>query len=145
MQQLGVIPQKVIALDVGERRIGVALCDMKSRLPHPLSAILNGPTVAKDIQALIAEHAADALVVGLPRGLEGQETRQTAAVRLFVEVTVAPAVSVPIYWQDEAATSLQAEAELRQSGRHYKKGDVDSLSATYILEDFVREQTQGQA
>lgn len=133
----------IIALDVGERRIGVAVCDANTRLPHVLPALQNGPDIAAQIQTLVARHNAGALVIGLPRGLEGQETAQTKAVRNFVANTVKPAVGVPLYWQDEAATSLQAKAELQSRGRPYQKGDVDSLSATYILTDFLQEQARG--
>jgi putative Holliday junction resolvase len=86
----------------------------------------------------VTEQGAVGLVIGLPRGLDGQETAQTRAVREFAE-QLKPAVQLPYYWQDEAVTSRQAEEELKSRGKPYQKGDIDALSATYILEDFLRD------
>ena len=128
----------VLALDVGEKRIGVAVANAQARIASPLTTLARGESTARDIQALIDEHAAMALVVGLPRGLDGQHTKQTLAVEEF-KSAVERSLSVPLYWQDEALTSLQAETELRSRGKPYEKGDIDALSATYILEDFMRD------
>ena len=128
----------VLALDVGERRIGVALANSVSRLPGPLTTLINEGDIAEAIKQLVAEHQAAAIVVGLPRGLQGQETAQTQIVRQFGE-RLGPVVGVPLYWQDEAVTSHQAEKELKARGKPYEKADIDALSATYILEDFLRD------
>ncbi len=133
-----------MALDVGERRIGVARCSLDARLPAPLTALEHTDSVVADIERLVTDNGATALVVGLPRGLDGQHTGQTAYVEEFVEL-VKPALTIPVYWQDEAVTSRQAEEELQRRGQPYQKGDIDSLSATYILEDFLREHPEGRA
>lgn len=129
----------ILALDVGERRIGVALASLQARLPSPLTTLTNGADIADRLHNLVAEHQAQAVVVGLPRGLGGQETGQTASVKDFV-AQLKPKLGVPIYMQDEAVTSRQAEAELKGHGKPYSKEDIDSLSATYILEDFLRQE-----
>ncbi len=78
------------------------------------------------------------VVVGLPRGLDGQETGQTAAARQFcAKVEALPGITAHL--QDEAVTTKQAESELRARGRPYSREEVDSLAAVYILEDFLRE------
>lgn len=128
----------IIALDVGDRRIGVALANAQARIASPLTTLIRGESTTHDIQALIDEHAAMALVVGLPRGLDGQNTQQTMAVEEF-KSELERSLAIPVYWQDEALTSRQAESELRDRGKPYKKEDIDSLSATYILEDFMRD------
>jgi putative holliday junction resolvase len=128
----------LLALDVGERRIGVALASLQARLASPLTTLIRSESTAHDIQQLIDAHQAAAVVVGLPRGLQGQHTAQTIAVEEF-KAALEQAVSVPVYWQDEALTSRQAEEELRARGKAYKKEDIDALSATYILEDFMRD------
>lgn len=129
----------ILALDVGERRIGVAMASLVARLPGPLTTLLNGADVLSQINKLVAEHQAQAIVVGLPRGLGGQETGQTTSARQFAD-KLKDRLDVPVYMQDEAVTSRQAEAELQARGKPYAKEDVDSLSATYILEDFLREE-----
>lgn len=128
----------ILALDVGEKRIGVATASVISRLPHPLTTIIRTENVMHDIVALAAEQRATALVVGLPRGLDGQETAQTKATRDFI-AELERHVRVPVHWQDEAVTSRQAEEELRRRGKPYEKGDIDALAATYILEDYLHE------
>jgi putative Holliday junction resolvase len=128
----------ILALDVGERRIGVALANMQVRLASPLTTLQRSEASPSDIQALLQKHEAGALVIGLPRGLDGQHTNQTKAVEAFAE-EVAAVVQVPLHWQDEAVTSRQAEAELIARGKPYKKEDIDALSAVYILEDYLRD------
>jgi putative Holliday junction resolvase len=128
----------ILALDVGEKRIGVALASMQARMASPLTTLARSHTILHDIQVLLNEHAAGVLVIGLPRGLDGQHTKQTLAVEEF-KAELEYNLAVPVYWQDEALTSRQAEAELNSRGKPYKKEDIDSLSATYILEDFMRD------
>jgi putative holliday junction resolvase len=128
----------ILAIDVGEKRVGVALSDAAARLPHPLTTLERRDETPQDLYKLITEHQSRALVVGLPRGLDGQRTAQTTAVEEFAQ-SLTPPVAVPIFWQDEAVTSRQAEEELVARGKPYKKGDIDALSATYILEDFLRD------
>jgi len=128
----------VIALDVGDRRIGVAIARLTSRLPEPWGVIARDDISNEAIKALAAEQLAVALVVGLPRGMEGQETAQTRQVRQFVN-ELKKTLRLPIYMQDEALTSIKAEEELRNKGIRYTKEAVDELAATYILTDFLGE------
>lgn len=130
----------ILALDVGGRRIGIAVANAIARLARPIAALENDDSFLAELQKLIKEHDVTLLVVGLPRGLDGQHTAQTATVEAFVE-TLKSHVSLPIHWQDEAVTSKQAEAELHKTRGpgEYTKGDIDALAATYILEDFLQE------
>jgi putative holliday junction resolvase len=128
----------MLSLDVGERRIGVALASMQARIASPLATLVRTDSIIHDMQLLIDQHDSCLLVVGLPRGLDGQHTAQTVSVEEF-KAMLEQTLSVPIYWQDEALTSKQAESELEARGKPYKKEDIDSLSATYILEDFIRD------
>jgi putative holliday junction resolvase len=135
----------IMALDVGAKRIGVATANAVARIPHPLTTIENDDTVIDRLSHLIAEHDVAILVVGLPRGLNGQRTGQTGAVESFVE-TIKKSITLPLYWQDEAVTSVQAEAELRSRSKDRpSKGAIDALAATYILEDFLGEHPEASA
>lgn len=127
----------ILALDVGHKRIGVAIADAIARLPRPLMTIDVDDNVLKKIADLAAEHNANELVVGLPRGLNGQSTEQTKYSEDFVR-RLKLKTGLLVHMQDEAVTSAQAEEELRQRGKPYVKGDIDALAATYILEDFLR-------
>lgn len=128
----------IIALDVGDVRIGVARASMVSRLASPLVTLAHDATVLQQLQQLCQREGVGRIVIGLPRGMSGQETAQTAAVQAFGK-QVAAEVGLPISWQDESVTSVQAEAELQQRGKPYRKEDIDALAATYILEDYLRE------
>lgn len=126
----------IAALDVGDRRIGVAIAHRVAALPAPLLTLENDASLWGKLQQLIAEQQIDVLVVGLPRGLDGQETAQTRSTQAFVE-ELRKHVSLPVYWQDEALTSVQAETELQSSGKRYNKGMVDALAACLILKDYL--------
>lgn len=128
----------VLALDVGAKRIGVAIANAAARIASPLTTLDATQTSWEDIARLVDEHHASALCIGLPRGLEGQETAQTRAVQAFAD-EIQKKVQVAVYLQDEAVTSRQAEAELEARGKPYSKGDIDALAATYILEDFLQD------
>lgn len=127
-----------LALDVGERRTGVAIADGIARLPRPLMTL----TQQEHIEAvldIVRAHDVSAIVVGLARRLDGQDSAQTQVTRRFADELKAR-VGLPVYLQDEAVTSVRAEEELKNRGKPYKKEDIDSLSATYILEDFLSQQ-----
>ncbi len=128
----------IIALDVGDKRIGVASANTMARLPSPLKTLQRGPHTVQDIAQLVRGEGATALVLGLPRNLSGEHTAQTRSVEAFAE-ELQQALDIPLYWQDEALTSRKAEAELESRGKPYQKGDIDALSATYILEDYLRD------
>jgi len=122
-----------LSLDVGERRVGVAIANVVARLPRPLVTLDNTEQIWQEIAGLIAEHDVETLVVGLPRNLSGEDTAQTTYVRDFA----AKIEGIEIAFQDEALTSRKAENELQQRGKPFAKGDIDALAATYILEDYL--------
>jgi putative holliday junction resolvase len=126
----------IIALDVGGQRIGVASANSIARIASPFVTLINTDHVMEEIKQLASDQATQTIVVGLPRGLSGQETDQTTIVRQFVE-QLGQVVDVPLEFQDEALTSQKAEQELQSRGKPYAKGDIDALAATYILEDYL--------
>jgi len=84
----------------------------------------------EEIKAIVAEHAAVGIVVGLPRGLDGQETQQTQHSRTFT-AELAKKVSLPVYMIDEAATTVVARS------RTGSNENIDAHAAVIIAEDFV--------
>jgi putative Holliday junction resolvase len=137
--------KSALSLDVGEKRIGVAAANLGVRFAAPLTTLENPQTFLADIAALCQAEDAGLVVIGLPRGMQGQETHQTERVREFGsalgDYLGEAGLQLPLYWIDEALTSEKAEAELRDRRRHpnFRKSDVDALAATYILEDFLKE------
>lgn len=129
-----------LALDVGAKRIGVALASAGAYFAKPLTTLDHSTEIFAEISALTKQHNVTVIVVGYPRGLEGQTTEQTKTIEAFVDELRAH-VSLPVAWQDETLTSVKAEAELasRHKNGVYNKADVDALAATYILEDYLTE------
>jgi putative Holliday junction resolvase len=131
----------VVAFDVGLRRIGVASASVVAGIASPLTTVHHDDNIVHTLCNLLSEQEAVALVLGLPRGLDGQDTAQTRAVEQFA-AELKKHTDIPMYWQDEAVTSRKAEEELEQRGKPYDKGDIDALAATYILEDFLLEHAE---
>lgn len=134
-------PNTILALDVGDRRIGAALANSIARLAQPLTTLEQSEHIMEDLQRLVRQERVDIIVVGLPRGLEGQTTAQTRVVQAFAK-QLQSALGLPIVWQDEALTSVQAEAELADRHKAAAKADIDALAATYILEDYLKDHTE---
>jgi putative Holliday junction resolvase len=123
----------ILSLDVGERRVGVAIASVIAKLSYPLTTLDNTEGIWDQIDALASEHDVTTIVVGLPRNLSGDDTAQTQYVRTFAEKLS----NYTVMFQDEALTSKKAEKELNERGKPFAKGDIDALAATYILEDYL--------
>ncbi|MEI7838233.1 MAG: Holliday junction resolvase RuvX [bacterium] len=127
-----------LALDVGDKRIGIAKANSISRLPQPFLTINVDNGIMDTINQIIKDEQINVLVLGLPRGMDGQETEQSRKTRKFYD-EIKKKINIDVYLIDEAGTSLKAKAELEARGKTYQKSDIDSLAATYILEDYLNE------
>jgi putative holliday junction resolvase len=123
--------KEFLGLDFGATRIGVARGNTAARLAQPLTTLEAGQAVAR-LKDLIRENSAAGIVVGLPRGLDGNETPQTKTVRDWVRSTQSE-ISLPFYWQDEALTSYHAENSKSSIG----SAGTDAAAAAIILQDFL--------
>lgn len=125
----------IVALDIGERRIGVAKGDTMVRIAVPLTTVLVDGTEFEQIQKIITNEQADTLVVGYPRNQSGESTAQTTYVESVAERlrTLVPA----LVFQDESLTSVVAEQRLKARGRAYQKADIDAEAAAIILQDYL--------
>lgn len=131
---------KLMALDVGTKRIGIALADSSIRIAIPFLTIEVGDDLglaAKQIIELISKEEINILVVGLPRNQSGEETSQSVYTKEFVK-KLEYAVD-RIEFQDESLTSIQAEDRLKSYGKPYSKGDIDMNAASIILQDYLEE------
>jgi putative holliday junction resolvase len=132
----------VLGLDVGNKRIGIAVATLAARLPRPLITLEWNEGFFTALNDIIKTEDAGALVIGLPRNLEGDHTAQTEAIEVFIK-HLREHSELPVHVQDEALTSKHAEAELKARGKQYQRGDIDALAATYILHDWLAEQPEG--
>ncbi len=131
------LPSSVLALDIGDKRVGIAVASLAAGLPRPLMTLdREDSNFFQTLQALITSENVSTIVVGYPRNLAGQTTGQTTSSEAFAE-ELGKHTNLPIHFQDEAVTSKQAEAELEARHKPYKRGDIDALAATYILEDYL--------
>ena len=126
----------ILALDIGTVRIGVAVATAVARLPRPLTTLAADEHFTEQLRQIIDSQSATSLVVGLPRSLEGTDTDQTRLVRAFV-TSWETVIGLPVTYQDEALSSARAKAELIAHGKPFQKADVDALAATFILEDYL--------
>lgn len=138
-------PGRVMALDVGERRIGVALSDPTRTLAAPLTTIRAEPrtTALKRIATLIREHEVTALVVGLPLTMSGDIGPQATLVQQFAD-ELRQIIEVPLYFVDERLTTAAAERMMVELNLkpEQRKARVDEVAASIILQDFLDAQRQ---
>jgi putative Holliday junction resolvase len=126
-----------IALDVGEKRIGVAVGESGVRIAVPFETIETDGNEIQRIARLVVDENVDTMVIGYPRNQSGEATAQTAYVEEFAKqlVDIAPT----IVFQDESLTSVMAEQRLKSYKKPYTKGDIDALAAAIILQDFMEQ------
>lgn len=130
--------RRYLALDVGEKRIGVAFATDDVKISVPRGFILVDGSEIDQIKKMITDENIDLLVVGYPRNQQGEATKQTQFVKKFVEKL--GSLLCDIVYQDESLTSVKAENILDSQKRPYEKGEVDSLAASFILQDFLEMQ-----
>ena len=133
---------RVLCLDLGGQRIGVALSDETETLASALTTLRAlGPR--KDAQAvatLVREHDAGAVVVGVPWRLDGSLGPQAEKALAFVE-RLRRSLRVPVVTRDERLTSVAADERLAEAGvkRHARKDRIDRASAVLILQEYLDE------
>jgi putative Holliday junction resolvase len=126
----------LIALDVGEKRIGLAVADGAVPIARPLTTLDVDGKELQRIVNVVEDESADAIVIGYPRNQSGDPTAQTAFVESFAN-RLGELTNARIVFQDESLTSVLAEERLRSYGRPYSKSDIDALAATLILQDYL--------
>ena len=126
-----------LALDVGSRRIGLAMADSQVKIAVPFGRLENNENIVQEITELVLRHDIDTIVVGYPRNQSGEPTKQTEFVEEFVKQFEDIELDTEIVFQDESLTSVQAEQRL---GNKIKdKGEIDAEAASIILQDFLEE------
>lgn len=128
---------KIIGLDVGTVRIGVARADTATKIAIPDGFInVNGQEIS-EIQRKLRLYNSNILVMGMPRSNNGNQTAQSEFVKQFARQVAATIPGLKIYFQDESLTSVEAERRLKARKNNYQKGEIDAESASIILQDFI--------
>ena len=134
---------RLLAIDMGARRVGVAVSDELRMTVRPVTTIerRSWKDLLQRIIAQIESLQVNGLVVGLPLNIDGSEgpaaveARQTAAK---LELSL----NIPVYLQDERLTSEEAKSRLRDIQKRERAGDIDSAAAAIILQDFIDRQSR---
>jgi len=130
----------LLALDVGEKRVGVAISDATQTLARPLMAIKRA-SKREDFEAiaqLIATYAVECVIIGMPWTMRGEEGPQARRVRRYAEALSAT-IDTPLAFQDERLSTVEAEQRLSMSSkrRSRDKGEIDAAAAAVILQDYL--------
>ncbi|MFM8639643.1 MAG: Holliday junction resolvase RuvX [Planctomycetota bacterium] len=131
---------RYLAIDLGDRRTGLAAGDDVVRLVQPVEVLQvpRGPALLDALARAVDRHGPDALVVGLPLNMDGTEGGAARSVREFGAL-IAERTRLPVHYQDERLTSFEADERMARSGRtHREKRELrDALAACAILEGFL--------
>ena len=131
--------ERIVALDVGDARIGVAVSDASRLIASPVEVIHRvcfGPDV-KRVQEICRRYETTLILSGLPLNLNGTEGPQAAKVRLFCQQL--EKVGLVVYYQDERLTTVTAENALLEQNMHraQRRQNVDKVAAAVILQQYL--------
>lgn len=130
---------RLIGLDHGSRRIGVAVGDTETGMAFARAAILRRNLAADldSVAALVAVEAAEIVIIGLPLNMDGSEGVQAATARRFGERLVARGMTIA--YEDERLSSWEAGKRLSEAGRRPRRvsGELDSTAARVILQQYL--------
>ena len=127
---------KLASIDVGLKRIGTAIC-LNGTIVMPQNAILrkNRNQAAKDINTFLKEWEIEKLIVGLPKDADNSEEMERR-IKHFVSLLE---LSIPVAYQDEQSSSIEAKELTMGIFKHKKDGKIDSIAAKIILERWLKQ------
>lgn len=121
---------KLLAIDYGSKRIGLAVGDTENKIAFPRGILENSPRILDAIKDFCKKESIGKIIVGLPLSLSGQDSVQTKEIRMFVE-RLQKQITVPIELIDERLTSTQAHK------LHPEKKKIDDIAASLLLEQYL--------
>lgn len=129
---------KLIGLDVGTRRIGVAVADSSVRIAVPkTTVVVNNGLEFTEIARIARANNTSWFVLGMPRSNNGNLTEQSKYVKVFAKSLAAAIPGAKIRFQDESLTSVEAENRLKSRKKTYRKDEIDAEAASIFLQDFI--------
>ncbi len=138
--------KRIIAFDIGDKRIGIAASDPFNTFALPGTTYFrtkSAETDAENLAKIVREKGAGLIVCGLPLNFDGTESVQTEKTRRFVALLQSK-TDVPVVFEDERFTTMEAERVLISGGvrREDRKRSIDSIAASYILEGYLNKKTE---
>ena len=133
---------RILALDYGEKRVGLAISDIMKIIAKPFKTLSNtsDKSIINELKIIIVEKSIEKIVVGLPTTMNNQESKQTKIVNQFID-QLKTAVDIPVISYDERLTSIEAKRSLISQGikTGYNKGAVDMTAAAIFLQNHLDE------
>ncbi len=131
---------KIMAIDLGDERTGLAVCDKTEFLASPIGTIIESDQnqILKQVAAAIKEHNTEMVIVGCPRNMDGSYGKRAKKCEQFAEL-LKKALCIPIVLWDERQSTMQAHQYLNSTntrGKHRKKV-IDEVAATIILQSYL--------
>ena len=129
---------RVLGIDYGDTRIGIALSDPMQIITKPFVTLKNNKEFLDELKRIIKEKEVETVVVGYPVGMKGQITKQTEKVEVFVN-QLKLILDLEIVTVDERLSSVSAENILKQQGvkTGHNKSMIDDTSAAIILQEYI--------
>lgn len=131
---------KIISLDFGLKRTGIAITDDKQIIASPLTTV-DSPQLMDFLNKLVINESIETIVLGFPLRLDGSDSHITENVRILKEVLEKEFPSIPVVFQDESYSSASAMETIHLMGKAKHKKDkklVDRVAATIILSEYLR-------
>ncbi|MFZ5949456.1 MAG: Holliday junction resolvase RuvX [Candidatus Rifleibacteriota bacterium] len=129
---------KILAIDVGKKRIGLATCDRLEIAATPFAVVKAGKNAIDEILKIVEKEQVEAIVIGMPVSFDGKE-RESCQMARFFKNELASKTSIEIEFYDERLTSKIAENSLLEGGfsRDERKGKIDAVAASIILQGYL--------
>lgn len=131
---------RYLAIDYGNKRTGLAICDVAETIVSPLTVIHDQKGLLKKIADIVEAEKAEAIVLGLPLNMDDSHGPQAKLIFKFAD-QLKTQIDLPVHFQDERLSTFSAEEKLAAADftRGKKKKRLDAVAAAQILEDFLQE------
>lgn len=129
---------RILAIDYGDKRVGIAWSDPLGMLAHPQQHLLNTKTLIDEIKALVECNNIQKIIVGVPKNRKGEATQQTQKVMSFIEDLVEE-INIPVETINEAYSTKAASKQLHEAGQSTRSQRtlIDSQSAAFFLQGYL--------
>jgi len=132
---------RLMGIDFGEVRIGIALSDPLQIISQPFLVLANNENTINEIQNIIKTEEVEKIILGLPQNLDGDDTKKTLEVREFAE-ELKSNIDIPLFFWDERYSSVEANEQLKKMGYTILESRkvVDKMAASIILKNYMEDQ-----
>ena len=131
---------RLLAIDYGEKRLGLAISDPNQIISKPLKTIIlsDSQYIYNELEKIISDYEIQKLIIGLPLGMDGKNTQQTTKVEAFKE-DLQNKISIPVILFDERLSSVSAKKSLISQGikTGHNKSKIDQTAAAIFLQHFL--------